>query len=131
MNSSKGAALSAMLVVFALAGCEQVVQPVEASEEAEATFNAATATEIQKSSYLLGFNQGQGLKVQTLDTVDMEAVLAGLTDFVAGIDSKVDMAQAQGMTDLVQHDTGEKQRIAIEPVQRIQKDITGDGRSPG
>ncbi len=113
MNSSKGAAFGALLVVMMLAGCEQVVQPVNASEEeAEVGFDATTATEIQKASYLLGFNQGQGLKAQTLDTVDMNAVLAGLEDFVAGNSSKVDLAEAQALITSLQQVVQAKQQEA-------------------
>ncbi len=115
MNSSKGAAVGAFLVILALAGCEQVVQPVEASEEAKG-FNVETATEVEKASYLLGFNQGQGLQAQTLDTVDMDAVLAGLTDFVAGNASKVDMEQAQALITNLQTLVQAKQQQAQQSI---------------
>ncbi len=86
-------ATAGVCLVFALTGCDQSVQAQnEAAQAADQGTTAVLDTEIKEASYLLGYQRAQGLALQTDGALDMQAFVQGVSDFVAGADSRVSAA---------------------------------------
>ena len=69
-------------------------------------------TAIEEASYLVGYQQAQGLSQQAAGAIDMQAYLQGAADFVAGGESQVSAAEQARLMQALQEAVSAKQMEA-------------------
>ena len=75
-------------IVLGSAGCDRTVDAA-AQQSSPESAPPALENDLQKASYLIGYNQAATFRTQTQEAADMQAYAAGVADSVAGEDSRV------------------------------------------
>lgn len=96
--------LLAITALLTLSGCESADSGAKNDESKK----AALTTDIQKGSYLIGYNQVAQLLEQTQQVVDPDAFAQGVNDFISGTTPQVPEAEMQTYFTAIQQAIAEK-----------------------
>jgi FKBP-type peptidyl-prolyl cis-trans isomerase FklB len=101
------------LVSVLLGGCEQALSDEHGSQAAA---DVPLTEELDRASYLLGYQQTKNLAQQTQGVVNLEAYIAGIRDFAAERDSRVGVSEQQALMTALNNAVVELQQVANSAV---------------
>lgn len=111
-----------LCILLAVSGCGPAVTEANAENGNESDSAAgsgaagggtALVTDIDRASYLIGYNQVAQMTQQTMGAVNVEAFAAGIADAVAKRDAKVPLEQLEAAFQSLQTEIQSRQQTAM------------------